>query len=257
MDLVELEAVEGLRWTWNSWPAEGTNLVIPLSIMCSPLMVSEVPLLPYHPLLCSRCAAVLNPYARLDYQSRIWHCPFCSLRNPFPRPIADTNLPAELFPTYSTVEYSPSLPSSSPPPPPPAFVFLLDLSSPHDQLLSLKRTSSSSSTTTSLTKPSSLSSPSTPWSISTISPLPPVPPSTSFTATAISPPIRFASSSTLAAPTRCITDTPPNRIFCCHFPNVNSPSLLQLKTFIPHSTSPPPLALQGAPALPFPSPSDF
>ncbi|WVZ05201.1 hypothetical protein V8G54_018547 [Vigna mungo] len=139
MDLLELEAVEGLRWTWNSWAAEGTNLVIPLSIMCSPLMVSEVPILPYHPLLCSRCAAVLNPYARLDYQSRIWHCPFCFLRNPFPRPIADTNLPAELFPTYSTVEYSPSPPSSSPPPPPPAFVFLVDLSSPDDQLLSLKK----------------------------------------------------------------------------------------------------------------------
>nr|KYP57028.1 Protein transport protein SEC23 [Cajanus cajan] len=144
MDLVELEAVEGLRWTWNSWPAEGkkssNSLVIPLSIMCTPLALmqsSDVPLLPYDPLGCSRCGAVLNPYARLDYQSRIWHCPFCSRRNPFPRPIADTNLPAELFPTYSTVdtvEYS-LLPPS---PPPPAFLFLLDLSTPDHQLLPLK-----------------------------------------------------------------------------------------------------------------------
>ncbi|KAK7387624.1 hypothetical protein VNO78_28547 [Psophocarpus tetragonolobus] len=134
MDLVELEAVEGLRWTWNSWPAEGSNMIIPLSIMCTPLMLKkEVPLLPYEALQCGGCDAVLNPYARLDYQSRIWHCPFCFLRNPFPRPIADTNLPAELFPTYSTVEYCPTQSHY-----PPAFVFLVDLSTPQDELRPLK-----------------------------------------------------------------------------------------------------------------------
>lgn len=115
MDFVELEAVEGLRWSWNSWPAsksETTALIIPLSIMCTPLMqATELPLLPYDPLVCTRCGAVLNPYARVDYQSRIWHCPFCYHRNPFPRSysgIGETNLPAELFPTYSTVEYAPN-----------------------------------------------------------------------------------------------------------------------------------------------------
>lgn len=115
MDFVELEAVEGLRWSWNSWPAsksEATALIIPLSIMCTPLMqATELPVLPYDPLVCTRCGAVLNPYARLDYQSRIWHCPFCSQRNPFPRSysgIGETNLPAELFPTYSAVDYAPT-----------------------------------------------------------------------------------------------------------------------------------------------------
>ena len=115
MDFVELEAVEGLRWSWNSWPtskSEASALIIPLSVMCTPLMQpAELPIVPCDPLLCSRCGAVLNPYARLDYQSRIWHCPFCSQRNPFPRSysdIADTNLPAKLFPTYSSVEYAPN-----------------------------------------------------------------------------------------------------------------------------------------------------
>ncbi|XP_059632421.1 protein transport protein SEC23 G [Cornus florida] len=112
MDFVELEAIEGLRWSWSSWPvskAEASALVIPLSIMCTPLMqVNELPLIPYDPLICNRCGAVLNPYARVDYQSRIWVCPFCYQRNSFPRSyvgIGETNLPAELFPTYSTVEY--------------------------------------------------------------------------------------------------------------------------------------------------------
>ncbi|XP_050216521.1 protein transport protein SEC23 G [Mercurialis annua] len=112
MDFTELESIEGLRWSWNSWPTtknDATSLVVPLSIMCTPLMQSsELPILPYEPLTCSRCSAVLNPYARVDYQSRVWVCPFCYCKNPFPisySGIGETNLPAELFPTYSTVEY--------------------------------------------------------------------------------------------------------------------------------------------------------
>ncbi|WCJ23920.1 Sec23/Sec24 protein transport family protein [Euphorbia peplus] len=112
MDFVELEAIEGLRWSWNAWPTtkkEVTSLIVPLSIMSTPLMQSsELPILPYEPLTCTRCSAILNPYARVDYQSRIWGCPFCYQRNTFPLSysgIGETNLPAELFPTYSTIEY--------------------------------------------------------------------------------------------------------------------------------------------------------
>ncbi|KAJ8531481.1 hypothetical protein K7X08_026915 [Anisodus acutangulus] len=111
MDFVELEAIEGLRWSWNSWPllSDNSSLIIPLSIMCTPLMhFNELPILPYDPLICSQCGAVLNPYARVDYQSRIWVCPFCYRKNPFQKTylgINENNVPAELFPTYSTVEY--------------------------------------------------------------------------------------------------------------------------------------------------------
>ncbi|CAK9136676.1 unnamed protein product [Ilex paraguariensis] len=112
MDFVELEAIEGLRWSWNSWPAsksEATSLTIPLSIMCTPLMqISELPLLQYDPLICTQCDAVLNPYARVEYLPKIWVCPFCHRKNSFPRSyigIGENNIPAELFPTYSTVEY--------------------------------------------------------------------------------------------------------------------------------------------------------
>lgn len=121
MDFVELEAIEGLRWAWNSWPvskAESSALVIPLSVMCTPLMQSvELPTLSYEPLSCLKCGAVLNPYARVDYTSRIWFCSFCYQRNSFPRSYADigeTNLPAELFPAYSTVEYAPGRKIESP-----------------------------------------------------------------------------------------------------------------------------------------------
>ncbi|KAH6808958.1 Sec23/Sec24 protein transport family protein [Perilla frutescens var. frutescens] len=112
MDFTELEAIEGLRWSWHSWPLskpEVSALIVPLSVMCTPLMpFSELPILPHEPVNCSQCAAVWNPYSRVDYTSKIWICPFCYRRNPFPRSyshIDENNIPAELFPTYSTVEY--------------------------------------------------------------------------------------------------------------------------------------------------------
>lgn len=121
MDFVELEAIEGLRWSWNSWPAsktESSALVIPLSVMCTPLMQqAELPILPYDPVVCYHCGAVLNPYARVEYASRIWFCAFCQTKNTFPRSyagIGETNLPAELFPTYSVVEYAPGRKNASP-----------------------------------------------------------------------------------------------------------------------------------------------
>ncbi|EXB29845.1 Protein transport protein Sec23A [Morus notabilis] len=113
MDFLELEAIEGLRWSWNSWPPsklDSAALIIPLSVICTPLMPQpELPILPYEPLLCSQCGAVLNPYARVQYPSRLWFCPFCHGKNSFPPSyagIAETNLPAELFPSYSVVEYA-------------------------------------------------------------------------------------------------------------------------------------------------------
>ncbi|OVA16238.1 zinc finger protein [Macleaya cordata] len=112
MDFIELEAIEGLRWSWNSWPtskSEVSALVIPLSVLYTPLLqYNDIPLLQYDPLICNRCGAILNPFARVDYPSRLWMCPFCYQKNPFPRAytgIEENNIPAELFPTYTTVEY--------------------------------------------------------------------------------------------------------------------------------------------------------
>jgi protein transport protein SEC23 len=45
----------------------------------------------------------------VDYQSKLWTCPFCLTRNHFPPHYADRiseqNLPAELIPAYTTLEY--------------------------------------------------------------------------------------------------------------------------------------------------------
>ncbi|EFH56683.1 hypothetical protein ARALYDRAFT_481081, partial [Arabidopsis lyrata subsp. lyrata] len=83
-------------------------------------------LLPYSPLRCRTCRSFLNPYSVVDFSACIWGCPFCFNRNPFPRnysSIADNNLPPELFPHSTTVEY---LCDSFSSPSPPVFLFVVD-----------------------------------------------------------------------------------------------------------------------------------
>eukprot|EP00249_Psilotum_nudum_P008068 c21021_g1_i1 orf=336-2687(+) len=112
MDFNELESSEGLRWSWHTWPntrKESVKMVIPLGIMCTPLLpLPDLPRLSYDPLLCRTCRGVLNSYCRVDFHAKVWNCCFCYQRNSFPpsySSISENNLPAELFPTYTSVEY--------------------------------------------------------------------------------------------------------------------------------------------------------
>ena len=126
------EGVDGVRMTWNVWPrskVEASKCVIPLAATIAVIRPHpDIPRLPYAPLRCKTCTSVLNPFARVDFTAKIWICPFCYQRNHFPphyNAISETNLPGELYPQYTTVEYA--LPHTDPnPPPSPVFLFLLD-----------------------------------------------------------------------------------------------------------------------------------
>lgn len=128
-EFAELEALDGVRFTWNVWPnskIEASKCVVPMAAVYTPLrpMIDKQPL-PYTPLRCKSCSAILSPYAQLDFQGKLWVCPFCFQRNHFPphyHHIAENNLPPELFQQYSSVEYS--LPSDRALPP--VFLFVLD-----------------------------------------------------------------------------------------------------------------------------------
>ena len=100
-------------------------MVVPLGCMYTPLKaIEELPLLPYEPVLCrGACPGVLNPFCRIDFKAKMWICPFCFQRNHFPphyNDINENNLPAELYPSYTTIEYAlpraPARPSGSPRP---------------------------------------------------------------------------------------------------------------------------------------------
>ncbi|OAY51240.1 protein transport protein SEC23 [Manihot esculenta] len=136
------EGIDGVRMTWNVWPrtkVEASKCVIPLAASISPIRHHpDIPTLPYPPLRCKTCSAILNSFSRVDFTAKIWICPFCFLRNHFPphySMISETNLPAELYPQYTTVQYTlsnpnvnPNIPGNAAPAPSgsPVFLFVLD-----------------------------------------------------------------------------------------------------------------------------------
>ena len=147
-DFAELEEADGVRLTWNVWPStrvEAAKCVVPFAALYSPVRPlrgsggGPPPVVSYDPVRCKGCGGVLNPYSAVDFQSRLWTCALCHARNAFPAHyagISDQNLPAELFPTATTIEYqtAPSAPIH-----PPAYVFVLDAACAGDELAAARR----------------------------------------------------------------------------------------------------------------------
>ncbi|XP_027334505.1 protein transport protein SEC23 [Abrus precatorius] len=130
-EFVDLESQDGVRMPWNVIPGtkqDSLNAVVPISAIYTPIKhFPSMPLLPYTPLRCRTCRSILNPFCIVDFAAKIWICPFCFQRNHFPThyaSISDQNLPAELFPQYTTVEYD----TVNDPSPhvPPVFLFVVD-----------------------------------------------------------------------------------------------------------------------------------
>uniref|UniRef100_A0A0E0B3X1 Protein transport protein SEC23 n=1 Tax=Oryza glumipatula TaxID=40148 RepID=A0A0E0B3X1_9ORYZ len=130
-EFLDLEAQDGIRMPWNVIPGTRENAlscVVPISAIYTPLkQVPDIPVLPYSPLRCRMCRSILNPFSIVDYVAKIWVCPFCFQRNHFPQhysSISESNLPAELFPQYTTVEYIST--AETGPVVPPVFMFVVD-----------------------------------------------------------------------------------------------------------------------------------
>ncbi|WOL04553.1 hypothetical protein Cni_G13274 [Canna indica] len=126
---------DGVRMTWNSWPrnkVEASKCVVPVAASFAPIRSSpSLAVLPYPPLRCKPpCGSVLNPFARVDFAAKMWICPLCFSRNHFPphyAGISEANVPGELYPQCTTVEYAPPPLDSTAPPPLPVFLFVLDI----------------------------------------------------------------------------------------------------------------------------------
>ena len=130
-EFLDLETQDAIRMTWNVIPGtkqDATNCVVPVSAIYTPLKPNpSIPVLPYAPLRCRMCRSILNPFSVVDFVAKIWVCPFCFQRNHFPQhynSISENNLPAELFPQYTTVEYKST--SETGPVAPPVFLFVVD-----------------------------------------------------------------------------------------------------------------------------------
>lgn len=130
-EFLELEALDGIRMPWNVIPGtreDAVSCVVPVSAIYTPLKpIPDMPVVPYSPLRCRMCRSILNPFSRVDYNAKIWLCTFCFQRNHFPQhysSISENNLPPELFPQYTTIEYIST--AETGPVMPPVFIFVVD-----------------------------------------------------------------------------------------------------------------------------------
>lgn len=142
MDFDELENKDGVRLAWNCFPSdklESSRMVVPVSALYTPLReYDNFTVLGEEPATCrDPCRAVINPYCQLDLRSGHWICPFCMARNPMPqryRDISVNNLPYELQPENTTMEYLLSRPVQLPP----TFLFVVDLCQDEESLEALR-----------------------------------------------------------------------------------------------------------------------
>ncbi|KAJ1947234.1 GTPase-activating protein S23, partial [Linderina pennispora] len=142
MDFEAIEDQDGIRCSWNVLPntrIEATRCVVPVSTLYTILKDRpELPPVGYEPVMCKApCRAVLNPYCQIDVRGKLWICPFCLQRNQFPphyKDISAHNLPPELLPRYTTIEYTLARQS----PVPPVFMFVVDTCLEEEELKALK-----------------------------------------------------------------------------------------------------------------------
>ncbi|PVU90104.1 hypothetical protein BB559_004790 [Furculomyces boomerangus] len=142
MNFEDIEDQDGVRCAWNVLPntkADANRCVVPVSTLYTPM--KERPMFPpvmYEPVVCKApCKAVLNPYCQIDVRGKIWICPFCLQRNSFPahyKEISTHNLPPELQPNYTTIEYTLARTA----PVPPIFIFVVDTCLSEEDLKALK-----------------------------------------------------------------------------------------------------------------------
>lgn len=143
-DIYEIEDIDGVRFNWNTFPVtrlESENMASPVGCLYTPLLPREdLPIANYDPQLCRKCRSALNVFSQIDMNNRTWTCPICFNRNQLPpqyQNISADNVPIELMPQASTMEY---ILNRSQPPPPPAFIYVIDLCQDPEDLKSLKDT---------------------------------------------------------------------------------------------------------------------
>nr|CDJ94460.1 Zinc finger and Sec23 Sec24 trunk region domain containing protein [Haemonchus contortus] len=145
--LAAQQAVDGVQFTWNLWPhsrVDAQRLVVPVACFFTPLKERpadqpQQPPLEYDPVLCQKasCKAILNPLCFVDFRAKSWVCPFCNQRNPFPAhyaAIAEDNRPPELYPQFTTIEYTLKKATTMPP----IFMFVVDTCMTSEELKALK-----------------------------------------------------------------------------------------------------------------------
>lgn len=131
-----------MRFSWNVIPStssEARKTVIPVAVMYTPIHAKpDLAVLPYDPVVCTngKCKAIMNPYCLIDIGTNFWVCRMCGQRNRSTyTDVTPDNLPLELQPGNTTVEYILQKRATAPP----IFVFVVDTCHPdRDNFQTLK-----------------------------------------------------------------------------------------------------------------------
>ena len=143
-DILKEESQNSIRMSWNVLPSNSIDLqryIVPCGIHYTPIkQVDNLQILEYEPLTCKTCKSVIAPQFQIDFRSKCWSCPFCDSKNMFPtiyaQNISEQNLPAELLPEATTIEYKLNRKESKFP----VFMFLIDTAIDESELSELKET---------------------------------------------------------------------------------------------------------------------
>ena len=156
------EELDGISFSWNTWPTtriEASRTVVPIGAIYTPLKTrpADLPPVDYPPVIC-KCKAILNPFCGIDIASKTWTCQvyisplamvllgmltlgvqFCLSRQPLPSYYAGIqpgNMPLELQPQFTTIEYILNKSASTPP----IFLYVVDTCLDESDLQALKDT---------------------------------------------------------------------------------------------------------------------
>jgi protein transport protein SEC23 len=156
------EELDGISFSWNTWPTtriEASRTVVPIGAIYTPLKTrpADLPPVDYPPVVC-KCKAILNPFCGIDIASKTWTCQvyisplamvllgmltlgvqFCLSRQPLPSYYAGIqpgNMPLELQPQFTTIEYILNKSASTPP----IFLYVVDTCLDESDLQALKDT---------------------------------------------------------------------------------------------------------------------
>ena len=144
IDINSEESKNAVRMSWNILPNNVLDLqryIVPPAILYTPLKTTEnLQILEYEPIKCKNCKCILAPSFQVDFKSKAWMCPFCETKNFFPKiyaeAISEENLPAELMPDSTTIEYK----LNNKPSKYPIFLFIIDTAVDESELNELKET---------------------------------------------------------------------------------------------------------------------
>ncbi|AET38507.1 GTPase-activating protein SEC23 Ecym_2811 [Eremothecium cymbalariae DBVPG len=141
MDFEQNEDFNGIRFSWNVFPASRTDAnknVVPVGCLYTPLKeIEDLSVVAYNPVVCGgpNCKSVLNPYCEIDVRASLWACPLCGTRNHLPQHyvnITQDTMPSELSST--TIEYITNRPVQIPP----VFFYVIDVTAEEENLQALK-----------------------------------------------------------------------------------------------------------------------